>query len=104
MDTQNSSDSPRTWHLVSLFLKALRTDDEFRLDMKSVGLIALTAVVIDAAMFGLTLTHWASDANTHQVIVFASFAATLVIVAAAVTLVIHVLDKFFRFCRDRAER
>ena len=72
--------------------------------MKRVGAIALTAVIIDAVMFGLALTHSVIDANTHQVIVFASFAATLVVVAAAVSCVIRVLDEFFRFCLGSADR
>jgi uncharacterized membrane protein YcjF (UPF0283 family) len=104
MDTQNSSKSPSARHSASVFLEALRTNGNFRLDMKRVGLIALTAVIVDTAMFGLALTDWISDANTHQVIVFASYAATLVIVAAAVTFVIRVLDEYLRFCLDRAER
>ena len=101
MDTQNSSESPGPWHSASLFLKAQRTDRKFRLDMKRVGAIALTAVIVEAVMFGLALTDLAADPNTYQVIVFASFAATLVIVAAAVTFIIRVLDDFFRFCLDR---
>ena len=104
MDTQNSSESPSARHSASLFLETLLTDRNFRLDMKRVGVIALTAVIVDTVMFALALTDWVSDANTHQVIVFASFAATLVIVAAAVTFITRVLDEFFRFCLDRAER
>ena len=101
MDTQNSSESQSARHSASLFLEALRTNRNFRFDMKRVGVIALTAVVIDAVMFGLALTHRVSDTNTYQVIVFASFAATLVIVAAGVSCVIRVLDEFFRFFLDR---
>ena len=72
--------------------------------MKRVGAITLTAVVVNAVMFGLALTHLASDANTHQVIVFASFAATLVTVAAGVSCAIRVLDALFRFFLDRANK
>jgi uncharacterized membrane protein YcjF (UPF0283 family) len=101
MDTQNSSESPSSRHSASLFLETLRTDRIFRLDMKRVGVIALTAVIVETVMFALALTDWVSDDNTHQVIVFASFAATLVIVAAGVACVIRVLDEFFRFLLDR---
>ena len=104
MDTQNSPELQSARHSASLFLETLRTDRNFRLDMKRVGVIALTAVIVDTVMIGLALFDWVSDANTHQVIVFASFAATLVIAAAAVTFMIRVLDEFFRFCLDRAER
>ena len=100
MDTQNSSESPSSRHSASLFLETLRTDWNFRLDMKRVGVIALTAVIVDTVMFALALTDWVSDANTHQVIVFASFAARLVIVAAGVACVIRVLDESFRFLLD----
>ena len=72
--------------------------------MKRVGVIALTAVIVDTVMFGLALTDWVSDAHTHQVIVFASFAATLVIVAAGVSCAIRVLEELLRFSLDRANK
>ena len=103
MDTQNSSESPSARLSASLFLEALRTGRKVRFDMKRVGVIALIAVIVDTVMFGMAQTHWVSDANTYQVIAFAFFAATLVIVAAAVSCVIRVLDEFFRFYLDRAD-
>ena len=72
--------------------------------MKRVGVIALTAIIVGTVMSALALTGWVGDANSHQVIVFASFAARLVFVAAGVSCVIRILDEFFRFLLDRINR
>ena len=72
--------------------------------MKRVGAIALTALVVNVVMFALTRTELADDANTYQVIAFASFASRIVAVAALETCVIRVVDEFFHYFLNEMNR
>ena len=85
------------------FLGELRNDPEFRRDSKRIGMIALVALLSDAALFWLAGSRLADDANTYTVIVFASFAATLVIISAALAIVLRVADEFLYFLIRRMD-
>ena len=61
----------------------------------------MSAVIVDAAMFRLVRTQLAADANAYQVFVFASFAATVVVIGAITCFVIRVVDEFLSFLVDR---
>ncbi len=103
MDTKIAPKPRGTRAAEKSFLETLREDPRFRLDAKRIGLIAMTALILDAVMFGLALSGLDYDANTHQVIVFASFVTTLIVVSAVVCLVMRVVDEFFSFYVDRIE-
>jgi hypothetical protein len=83
------------------FLEALRADRKFRLDAGRVMRIALVAIVIEVSMLGLARLGLADDANTYQVIVFASFVAALVILSAIGWFIVRVIDEFTWFVFDR---
>ena len=97
MDTQNAPESCRTRRAEKTFLEALRGDAAFRRDARRTGFIAITALIVDAAMLGLIRAGWDVDANTHQVFVFASFVATLVVVSAIGWYVVRVIDEYVWF-------
>lgn len=83
------------------FLEALRADRKFRLDAARVMRIALVAIIIKISMLGLVRSDLADDANTYQVIVFASFVAALVILSAIGWFIVRVVDEFIWFVFDR---
>ena len=83
------------------FLEALRADRKFRLDAGRIMRIALVAIVIEVSMLGLARSGLADDANTHQVIVFASFVAALVILSAIGWFIVRVIDESIWFVFDR---
>jgi hypothetical protein len=103
METKNPSKSPVGKRAKNTFLGELRSDPEFRHDLKRIGLIALVALLSDAALFWLAGTRLANDANTYEFILFASFAATLVIISAALAIVLRVVDEFLYFLISRID-
>ena len=97
MDTQNAPKSRGRRCAEKSFLKSLRQDAAFRRDARRTGVIALTALIVDAAMLGLIGGGWDVDAHTLQVLVFASFVATLVVVSAIAWYVVRVTDEYVWF-------
>ena len=83
------------------FLEPLRADRKFRLGAGRVMRIAVVAIVIEVSMLGLARSSLADDVNTHLVIVFASFAAALVILSAVGWFIVRVVDEFIWFVFDR---
>ena len=101
MKTKKAPNSTGSGSREKTFLEALRADIKFRLDAGRVIRFALVALFVRVSMSGLVRSDLADDANTYQVIVFASFAATLVIVSAIGWFVVRVVDEFVSFVLDR---
>jgi hypothetical protein len=101
MDTQHAPESHGRRLAEKSFLKSLCGDAAFRRDARRTGFIAITALIVDAAMLGLIGSGLDVDANTLQVFVFASFVATLVVVSALAWYVVRVTDEYFWFRIDR---
>jgi hypothetical protein len=101
MKTKKAPNSIGTGNSEMTFLEALRADRKFLRDAGRVIRIALTALLIEVSISGLVRSELAHDANTYQVIVFASFAAALVIVAGIGWFVVRVVDEFVSFVLDR---
>jgi len=101
MKTKKAPNSTGTESREKTFLEALRADRKFRLDAGRVMRIALVAIVIEVSMLGLIRSDLADDANTHQVLVFASFVAALVILSAIGWFIVRVVDELIWFVFDR---
>ena len=104
MDTQNTPESHGRRRAEKSFLKSLCGDSAFRRDASRTGIIAITALTVDAAMLGLIGSGRDVDANTLQVLVFASFVATLVVVSAIAWYVVRVIDEYFWFYINQFEQ
>ena len=101
METQKAPKSRRTGSAEKTFLESLRADRKFRIDAKRIGLIAITALIVDTTIFALIRFGLYYDANTYTVILFASFVATWVVVSAIACFVIRVVDEFLSFLSAR---